>query len=90
MGPDFRWNANNSDTNFSIVFGKIFNTNATSNVTYGGGVFFNTKKAAKYPVPVPAVVGMGLFIASGFFARRAEEARTKRIVEAKQEYFLMP
>lgn len=90
LGPNFELPSNKSNVNYSIVFGTVFDSNATANVTYGGGLFFNTQKANPYPVPLPALAGMGLFVASGFFSRKAERARVKRMLEAKEGYLLMP
>lgn len=89
FGPNPSFFINRTETNNSIKFDEVLNFNATANVTYGGGVFFNTKKAARYPLALPMFGGISLFMASGFFAKKAEKARIERILQAKGEYDLM-
>lgn len=63
------------------------NAQAVANTTYGGGVFFRSHSKADFPVAVPAVLGTSAYLASNFFAGKAQRLRDERLIKAEQEGF---
>ncbi|MFI4962479.1 MAG: hypothetical protein ACHP6H_01330 [Legionellales bacterium] len=85
-----------SDTNSSldaqeedppIDLDQIMHARALANMTYGGGLFFQSETPPGYPVVVPATLGFGLHIISTFFAKKAKQERDERVFNTQQNSF---
>lgn len=57
---------------------------ALANTTYGGGVFFASGSKGNFPVEAPALIGTSAYLAGNFFATKARNLRSERLIEAER------
>lgn len=64
-----------------VLIQEKIEANALINATYGGGLSFKSNDNTNLPAAIPASLGIGAYLASTFFARKAARQRDDRMQE---------